>query len=323
MSPTNGRSSGADPNDHELRLIARGRHRDAREHLDEAVRLYRLEPSAGAPPEFELAAALHNRAKCLTELGLLHDARQDARDAVAIWRRCAKIDRESVDPLLAPALSQLAALTRDVRPRRAAKLAQEAVVISRRVVEASFDAQSSDDPADVVAATYDREMPPQIMLAMALNNLSLCLWHADRQGQRMQRAAAITEAVSIYQSSARENKVWEPLLAEALDNLGPALQAVGRPAEALDAARKSVALYKKLSASHTADLAGALFNLSNHLDIAGLRDEAIQRMEQVVQAYRELATREPARYEPDLERAKRALEELRHGRSPLDNRAAR
>jgi tetratricopeptide (TPR) repeat protein len=304
-------SAADDHNDRALRLFARGRFREAREHLDEAVRLYREAPSAGVPTEFALAGALHNRAKCLTELGIRDDARRDARDAVAIMRKCARIDRESTEPFLARALSQVAVLLLlDVRPRMAAKAAREAVAISRRVAEAS-DARAPDARS---AAAHDRETPDRITLAMALNNLSLCLWHLGRHEQRL---AAIEEAVSIYESAARDHKAWEPLLAEGLDNLGVARQAVGRGPEALDAARRSVALYKSMSASHTPDLTGALFNLSNHLDLAGRRDEAAQRMRQVVQAYRELAAREPARYGPDLERAERALDDLRNGCSPL------
>ena len=309
MSRADDVSAADDHNDRALRLFARGRFREAREHLDEAVRLYREAPSAGVPTEFALAGALHNRAKCLTELGIRGDARRDARDAVTIMRKHARIDRESTEPFLARALSQVAVLLLDVRPRLAAKAAREAVAIGRRVAEAS-DARA---PHARSAATHDREMPDRITLAMALNNLSVCLWHVGRDEQRL---AAIEEAVSIYESAARDHKAWEPLLAEGLDNLGPALQAVGRGPEALEAARRSVALYKGMSASHTPDLAGALFNLSNHLDLAGRRDEAAQRMRQVVLAYRELAAREPARYGPDLERAERQLDDLRNGRSP-------
>lgn len=278
--------------------------------IDEAIALCRQRDANDSPV---FAVALHNRSRGLAEIGRHDEALQDNEVAVAIMRPCAIDEPETFTPMLVKILTHSAVLLIAESPRRsakkrAAKLAEEAVGLGHQYTP------SGTEPVDA------NEDPPQIVLAMALNNLSLCLWHLDRHQQRV---AALEQAVDIYRRFvALEPARWEYRLAESLDNLGVALQHAGHGAAALDASREAVRRFGDLALDrdvHEADKAGALENLTKLLWSAGEGegDEALGASEEAALIYGELMRLDPVRYAADCERARYTLSALRNGTSPF------
>jgi tetratricopeptide (TPR) repeat protein len=92
--------------------------------------------------------------------------------------------------------------------------------------------------------------------------------------------------------------------AGALEMWGFALSALGRRAEALQAAQEAVALYRRLADQHPDAflpyLAASLANLGNALSALGRREEALQATQKAVEIRRRLAAQHPDAFLPDL-----------------------
>lgn len=210
----------------------------------------------------------------------------------------------------------LASLGREDRP------ALVEVGEDRHVVLAATEARLVDpnplDAREVLLAErlidVELDEPAEIVLAIALNNLSLCLSHPSR---RKERIAVIEETVEIYRRFTElDPNRWESRLAEALNNLGTALHAAGRPADALRASQESVRRFQDTNAP-LPDLAGALSNHSTYLFLAGRHGEALKAIEHSVTAYEALIQSESDRYAPDHQRAANILSALLNGDSPF------
>lgn len=89
-----------------------------------------------------------------------------------------------------------------------------------------------------------------------------------------------------------------------LNNLGVALSALGRRADALEAAQEAVAIRRKLAASNPQaflpNLAGSLNNLGILLSDLGRREDALAPSEESVDRYRKLAASNPQAFLPNL-----------------------
>ena len=92
--------------------------------------------------------------------------------------------------------------------------------------------------------------------------------------------------------------------AHYLNNLSNDYAAAGRHAEAMEAIREAVEIYRRLAASSPAryepDLATGRNNLSTCLSATGDRQGALDASREAVEIRRRLAASSPARYEPDL-----------------------
>jgi tetratricopeptide (TPR) repeat protein len=92
--------------------------------------------------------------------------------------------------------------------------------------------------------------------------------------------------------------------ARVLNNLGFALSALGRRAEALEATQEAVDLYRRLAEQHPdaflPDLAASLHNLGNVLSEMGRRAEALEATQEAVEIRRRLAAQHPDAFLPYL-----------------------
>jgi tetratricopeptide (TPR) repeat protein len=303
-------------NDEAARLFDAGSFRDGLVCIDEAIALHHRHGIVEPWSRFDLAASLHNQSLGLAEVGQREEAVRAAAQAVAIVRELATDELlPVVGYLLATMLGHIAGRMIKATPDRALNVATEAVRISRRVVSLSRLAEDSIDPGlDTADDELELDEPAEIVLAIALNNLSLCLSHPSR---RKERIAVIEETVEIYRRFTElDPNRWESRLAEALNNLGTALHAAGRPADALRASQESVRRFQDTNAP-LPDLAGALSNHSTYLFLAGRHGEALKAIEHSVTAYEALIQSESDRYAPDHQRAANILSALLNGDSPF------
>ncbi|MBV2156478.1 tetratricopeptide repeat protein [Kitasatospora sp. SUK 42] len=146
-------------------------------------------------------------------------------------------------------------------------------------------------------------------LAMALNNLSVCL---SEVGQREEALAISRDATGHYRTLADANPdAHLPNLAMALNNLSVNLADLGRREEALAISRDATDRYRTLADAnpdaHLPNLAKSLNNHSNRLSAVGQRDDALTASQEATNHYRTLADANPDAHLPNLAMALNTL----------------
>jgi tetratricopeptide (TPR) repeat protein len=161
----------------------------------------------------------------------------------------------------------------------ASEAAQAALEAATRWLEKTVEVL----PQEVAAAwlgTWDRALP--------LPDRTLVLRPFEEVAYRSWVKRAIDEA-----ERARALRMW-----------GFALSALGRRAEALEAAQEAVDLYRRLAAQHPDAflpyLATSLNNLGIRLSALGRRAEALEATQEAVEIRRRLAAQRPDAFLPDL-----------------------
>ncbi|MDQ0836094.1 tetratricopeptide (TPR) repeat protein [Streptomyces achromogenes] len=244
-----------------------------REHLQEAVRLFRRaeEPEGAGRALANLAFGLLRRGRAAEARPYLVEALRhlesfagrldlvdDVRDALAV------VDAARPDPLTA---------------------AQKAVTMRMR--------QAADDLTALPA------------LATSLSNLGIVL---SAHGRHKEGLEATGEAVRLLeQLTATDPAAHEAALASALHNLGNRYSHLGQSGQALKATRRAAEIRMRLAdrdpAAHGQDLASTLRNLADDSWAEGRPAEALIASGLQVQAWRTLAGAEPATHDVPLARA--------------------
>ena len=262
-----------------------GRHREALDAFDEALRLRRdlatQEPARHSP---DLARSLNNLGANLRELGCHQEALDAHEEALQLWRDLAVQQPARHSPDLARSLNSLGASLEELgRHREALDAFDEALRLRRDL--------ATQEPA--------RHTPD---LATSLSNLGASL---EELGRHREALDADKEALRLRRDlAAQEPARHTPDLATSLNNLGASLRALGRHREALDADEEALRLWRDLAtqepARHTPDLAASLNNLGVSLWKLGCHQEALDAHEEALRLWRGLATQEPARHSPHL-----------------------
>ena len=177
----------------------------------------------------------------------------------------------------------------EVLPRLSAAAVPGASEAARAALEAAtrwLEKTVEVLPQEVAAAwlgTWDRALPPP--------DRTVLLRPFEEVAYRSWVKQAIDEA-----ERARALGMW-----------GFALSALGRRAEALEAAQEAVALYRRLAAQHPdaflPNLAMSLHNLGIRLFALGRRAEALQATQEALDLYRRLAAQHPDAFLPSLARS--------------------
>jgi tetratricopeptide (TPR) repeat protein len=132
-----------------------------------------------------------------------------------------------------------------------------------------------------------------------LDKLDACLPEPERTLTLRELVARVLKAKLLVLPAAEEAR-----RAGLLNNLGVALSALGRRADALEAAQEAVAIRRKLAASNPQaflpNLAGSLNNLGILLSDLGRREDALAPSEESVDRYRKLAASNPQAFLPNL-----------------------
>lgn len=231
-----------------------------------------------------LAAALHNLAVRLGDLGRREEALTAIEEAVTILRDLAVVRPDALRPSLARSLNNLAiALSALGRREEALAVIEEALAIRR----------------DLAATRPDISRPD---LSESLNNQSVLL---QALGRREEALMASEEAVELDRNfAAARADVFRPKLAVSLNNLAVDLNALGRREEALTAVEEQVEILRELAAAHSdsyrPNLANALNNLSFLLSGLGRSEEALTNIEEAVAIREDLARVRPDAFWPDL-----------------------
>ncbi|GLX48966.1 hypothetical protein Shyhy01_19160 [Streptomyces hygroscopicus subsp. hygroscopicus] len=267
--------------------LPQGRHVD----LDTGVaavtrRIVRHRLGTGDLGPAEQAALLSHLAWRYGNAGLVHEAADAAREAVALLRRTDADGTAALPalPALADALNSLAAqLTTAGRFDEASEPLREAVDAYRALAAADRAEHSTG-------------------LAMALNNLGV---HLVRTGRAAQAAECSAEAVELLRPLADGDPGTHlPALATALTNLGNALSQAGRLDEGVHAVQDALELNRRLAGAdrmrYLPDLAMTLLNCGQWLKAAGRAGQAREATEDAVRLYRELAEANPAAHLPHL-----------------------
>ncbi|TWV56357.1 tetratricopeptide repeat protein [Streptomyces misionensis] len=231
----------------------------------------------------EQAGLLSHLAWRYGNAGLLREAADAAREAVALRRRTAADDTAALSAL-ADDLNGLAAhLTTAGRYDEAAEPLREAVD--------AYRTRAAADRAEHAPA-----------LAMALNNLGV---HLLRTGRPAEAAEYAAEAVELLRPpAAGDPGTHLPTLATALTNLSNALSRCGRLDEGVRAVREALELHRRLAGAdrmrYLPDLAMTLLDGGQWLMAADRSAQAREATEEAVRLYRELADANPAAHLPHL-----------------------
>lgn len=213
---------------------------------------------------------------------LRDEALTAAHREVALYRELATLDAAEHRPALADALGDLA--LRSVaahRPVEALHAAREAVALCEQIV--------ADDP----------ESAPQ--LAAALEQLAQ---RCAAEGRREEAVEAIGRATALYQQLALTSPAMFRLdFAKAGHRLAIRLFDVGHTAEASEVAERAVAAWRVVAESdprYEPDFARTLAQIGVVLHSNGLRDEALDVVEESIAVLRRLVAVNPRGFEPDL-----------------------
>jgi hypothetical protein len=270
-------------NDLAIRFADQGRGLEAIEAAQQATDAYR--ELAEADPEQHrpnLAAAVNNLAKMLSDNGRVDDAAHLAAEAVAIRRT---LDPAVHRPSLAISASNLAKMLADQgRFNEALAAADEALAIHRELVGNE-------------ATTH---LPG---LAVAQINRARILAEMGSGGDAL---AAVDEAIGIYRNLDHlDPHAYQPGLAAALTNRGVYLGGLGRHHEALDSAEEAVGIQRQLEAAgagttHLPGLASALNNLADRYADLGRHAEAESAAAEAVRTYQQIPDSAAVIHLPDL-----------------------
>ncbi|WP_052391023.1 tetratricopeptide repeat protein [Streptomyces sp. NRRL B-24484] len=308
------------------RLIDAGRPADALAAAAKAVEL--LEPLLASHPEavrVPLAAALTNKSGCLGAVGRRSEALGPAGEAVAHYRSVVAGDPgpDSAHNQLAVALGVLSSAQSDLGLHaEALESMAEAVAVQRRLVLAEVPGaagdlvlrlnnlairlnavghfrEALDAAAEAVAVCeplaerhpdgYDPD------LAMALGTLADC--HGRMRDRR--KAVLLTRRViGIRERLYRElPEMYRPSLARSRNSLATDLGELGQSEEAVEAAARSVALFREVVAQrdgHRDELAMSLNTLANQCGDCGDTAGALAAAGEAARIYTELYDEHPA-----------------------------
>lgn len=212
----------------------------------------RLE-AVGALPHLELALHI-NTAR-------VHERGGDYKNALVALERALQIARASYPPdhtVLADIYNlQGVNYDRLARNEQSLELYERALAIRRRALG---------------------EAHPKV--ANALGNTAVML---NRQGDREQARARITQAIAIYRAVAAQH----PSIALNLRNLGHVLVGLGRPDEALERHLEAAELYRVTRGPRHPDHAGALASVAYTLNHLGRHEEALEMARQSIAVFGE------------------------------------
>ncbi|MFE6339038.1 AAA family ATPase, partial [Streptomyces sp. NPDC057798] len=180
----------------------------------------------------ELAKALAELARLLSEAGLREAALAPSQEAVDLYRALAETDPAAYLPDLATCLNNLAVHQGETGDRTSALTTiNEAVTLYRALAEANPAAYLHD-------------------LAASLNNLAV---HQGETGNRTSALTTINEAVTIRRALAEANPAaYLPDLAATLNNLAIQQSETGDRTSALTTINEAVTLYRALAEANPA-----------------------------------------------------------------------
>lgn len=270
---------------HALALHNMGRHQEALEAAQEAVKLFR-ELAVNNPDVFRplFATSLSNLANGLSDVGQLQKALEAAREAVDIRRKLFADDPDAFRPALGSTLNNLANRLNSLGQHQEALAASREAVTIYRELDAKSPAAFRPD------------------LALSLNNLANVL---NEVGQPRETLEATQEAVTIYRELDAENPAaFRPELAGTLNNLACLLNDVGQHQEALKAAQEAISMYRELAANlptaFRPNLAMSLYNLASVLANLERHQEALKAAQEAVDIRQELCANDSDAFRPAL-----------------------
>ncbi|MDJ0386153.1 tetratricopeptide repeat-containing serine protease family protein [Streptomyces sp. G-G2] len=261
-----------------------GRHQDAVEEIEQAVKIYRSQPAEHSEVvRPDLAACLNNLGGQLLALGRADAALAGIAEAVEICRDLARANPQAFQPALSMYLLHHIVCLRDLdRLQEAVPLVREAVAVELQVT-----------------ATAPMGRLPESASRLAGFSAALTL-----AGQRSEAPDVTREAAGIRGRLAQEDpQTHEPQQATTLDLLGRQLSSICRYAEAVAAARKAVAVRRRVRArantpDHRAALAASLGNLGEYLMQTGRRGKALTAVKEAVRLWRGLSRADRGPHEP-------------------------
>ncbi|WP_431682907.1 hypothetical protein [Kitasatospora sp. KL5] len=308
-----------------------GRSAEALTAAERAVEL--LEPLLQTRPEavrFHLAAALNNRAVCLSLLGKRREALEPARQAVAHYRTVVSTEPVPDDALrhLVTALSSLSLAQSQLgQNTEALETMAESVAFQRVLVQDGAPGAAGDlvpwlnnlsirctavghyQDALVAAAEAVAVCEPladqhpdahRADLAMVLNTLSSCYGDV---GSRAKGLQLMRRSVDIRERLHRERpEAYGPSLALALNSLSIGLGDAGLVEEALETAERSVALYEVVCErqdGYRHELAMSLNTLANQRWDAGDNRGAVEAAQEATKIYTDLDLASPGVFTAD------------------------
>ncbi|MEB3302374.1 MAG: tetratricopeptide repeat protein, partial [Cyanobacteriota bacterium] len=223
---------------------------------EEALKIYRELAQSNPAYRPDVAMALNNLGKSLSEVSRRPEALASTEEALKIYRELAQ-SNPAYRPDVAMALTNLGVMLSEVgrRPEALAPT-EEALKIYRELAQSN--------PA----------YRPDV--AKALNNLGNRLREV---GRRPEALAPTEEAVKILRELAQSNPAYRPNLAKALNNLGYLQLQLAQPEIARSAYEESIAIIRPLAATNPAfqeDLQRTLNNLEELNRKEGIRTGAQQ-----------------------------------------------
>ncbi len=256
-----------------------------------------------------LGISLHNLGAKLRILGAESAAVDATLDAVASYRRQARLSGETFLPDLTSALSNLGVmLAASARLPEAMTLTRKAIGVSwggvpqealaRMPRVESLLTRTSPDPISRPASLALRarlQVAPTRRRPYFLWSLSLLAGELGREHEDEEISASISR---IWRQHHTDPLELRPQLALALHNLGSVLGLAGHLEDAAQAIDGAAAVLRTLSAEQPVDfapeLAAALDSLSALRGLAGASDQALAASEEAVSLLRTLSTSHPA-----------------------------
>ncbi|MDV7221778.1 tetratricopeptide repeat protein [Streptomyces prunicolor] len=232
----------------------------------------------------DLARALAELARLLSEAGLREAALTPSQESAALYRTLADTNPAAYLPDLAASLNNLAVYQSETGDRTGALTTINEAVTIRRTL------------ADTNPAAY---LPN---LAGSLNNLAAS---QSASGDRTGALTTINEATHLYRTLADTNPAaYLPDLAMSLNNLATSQGETGDRTGALTTINEAVTISRTLAdtnpAAYLPDLAMSLNNLATSQGETGDRTGALTTINEAVTISRTLADTNPAAYLPDL-----------------------
>ncbi|TFK21890.1 hypothetical protein FA15DRAFT_672105 [Coprinopsis marcescibilis] len=287
-----------DPNAHEpvmsnllLRYAAHfiliDRNADALEPGNESASiLHRLAQKDPELYEPSLAMLLDNLTVSYESLGELEEAIRTISKSIDVRRRLAKRDPQAFRPLLANSLAQHAVLLSNFdRVMESFVPGLEALVI-RRGLSRSYPSSES------AAAAY----------ATSLESVAYDLSYCGRTEE-----VKLLETLILYSCrgmAAKEPKVFEPTLAQCLDQRVMSLSVAGQYYGALETGREALAVRRKLAEKdaekYKALLAGTLYQYAQDLGKVGRYEDALKYGREALDIRRSLAVGEPGKHDDHI-----------------------
>lgn len=254
-----------------------GRHQEGLRDGRAALGIYRhLEGPNLQEWQLERARALNNLGVQLRDLGRHNSALNAFQEAIQIYRQIAEGNMIKFQSYLANCISNWGFCLGDLgRREESLSAAKEALEIFQGL------AQMNPDSAEFELET-----------ARYLHHLGVSLCNSRLYDEALE---ASEQALSIYRrwrqrqpvdhDHAEEIDVW---IARSLTNCGYCMVSLGRPIEALDAAKESVEIYSRWN--RQPDLARSFYNLGNRFATIGQHEEALDAARSALHLYRLLAT---------------------------------